>query len=143
MLQSFTLSKNSMFYYDLEKKTIARFPSKSNLLSKGSDNSLYFGMIKNDNLVKLLLNFFDNKKIVNLNGKNFSMKCGHEDVDVLININQEGQFQLKITKDGTMNRLTAEYSFENLKNYDFTKMLTVLDFINMEIRFKDPLEFVL
>ena len=45
-------------YYDIEKQTIARFPSNSNLLLKGSDNSLYFGMTSNSSIKKIFCDFF-------------------------------------------------------------------------------------
>jgi len=143
MLKTFSLSKNHFFYYDIEKKTIARFPSKSNLLPKGSDNSLYFGIKKNKDLTKIICSFFDVNKIENIIGLQYKMQCGEDEVNVSININAQGQIQIKISNDGTMCRLTNHYSFERMEEYDFNKMLLVIDFINMEIRFKDPLELSL
>ena len=47
MLSSYALTKTTPVYYDVERKSIGRYPSNSNLLMKGSDNSLYFGMKDN------------------------------------------------------------------------------------------------
>lgn len=140
MLKSFNLSTRSVFYYDTERKTLARFPSKSNLLPHGSDNSLYFGMKSNDEVSKMFCEFFNVKKIDNINGLNFDMSCGGEIVNVVINLNAEGQIQVKICKDGTMGRLTSNYSFDEMQEFDFTKMLIVVDFMHKEIRFKNPNE---
>ena len=138
MLKSYSLSRNNIFYYDINKKTIARFPSNSNLLSKGSDNSLYFGMTSNEDVKKIFCDFFGKKNIKEISGLNFDMACGYDDVNVVVNINGEGQIQIKLMKDGTMNRLTSDYSFNEMKQFDFTKMLIVIDFLNKEVRFKNP-----
>ena len=138
MLRSYALSKKNIIYYDLEKKTIARFPSNSNLLAKGSDNSLYFGMDKNEDIKKIFCELFEKNNIKEISGLNFDMKCGFDDVNVVLNINAEGQIQIKLMKDGTMCRLTNNYAFNEMKQFDFTKMLLVIDFINKEVRFKDP-----
>lgn len=138
MLRSYALSKKNIIYYDIEKKTIARFPSNSNLLAKGSDNSLYFGMDKNEDVKKIFCELFNKNNIREISGLNFDMKCGYEDVNVVLNINAEGQIQIKLMKDGTMSRLTNNYAFTEMKQFDFTKMLLVIDFTNKEVRFKDP-----
>ena len=143
MLKTCALSKSMLIYYDLERKTIARFPTKSNIKSHGSDNSLYFGMIGNDEIESIFCKLFDVKKIKDVTSKNFDMKCGNEIVNICCNLNAEGQIQIKIMKDGTMCRLTSNYSFDQMKEFDFTKMLIVIDFFNKEIRFKDPNELVL
>lgn len=138
MLRSYALSKKNIIYYDIEKKTIARFPSNSNLLAKGSDNSLYFGMDRNEDVKKIFCELFKKNNIREISGLNFDMKCGYEDVNVVLNINAEGQIQIKLMKDGTMSRLTNNYAFTEMKQFDFTKMLLVIDFTNKEVRFKDP-----
>lgn len=143
MLKSFNLSNKTLFYYDCEKQTIARFPSKSNLLMKGSDNSLYFGLKTNETVSKILCEFFHVKNINQINGLNFDMSSGGEIVNVIININAEGQIQIKICKDGTIGRLTSNYAFNEMIDYDFTNMLLVVDFKHREIRFKDPNELKL
>lgn len=143
MLRYYNLSKNNYFYYDLDNKTIARFPTKSNLSLHGSDNSLYFGMISNEEVYELFCNFFTVKDLNAINGKDYEMKCGIDDVKVVFNINAQGQIQIKIKNDGTMGRLANNYAFEKMKNIDFTKMLIVVDFLKMEIRFKDPSELEL
>ena len=131
------------FYYDLENKTVARFPTKSNIKPHGSDNSLYFGMVGNKEVESIFCKLFDVKTITNVSNKNFDMQCGDETVNVVCNLNAEGQIQVKIMKDGTMFRLTNNYSFDRMKEYDFTKMLIVVDFLNKQIRFKDPNELIL
>jgi hypothetical protein len=143
MLRTCALSKSMFFYYDLEEKSIARFPTKSNIKPRGSDNSLYFGMVGNEEIEMVFCKLFEVKKIIDISNKNFDMKCGTENVNVCCNLNAEGQIQIKIMKDGTMCRLTSNYSFDQMKDYDFTKMLIVIDFNNKEIRFKDPNDFKL
>ena len=143
MLKTCNLSKKSFFYYDIENLTIARFPSKSNLKTKGSDNSLYFGMKNNDDAKSVFCDFFNVKTIEKINGLNFDMKCGYETVNVIVNINAEGQIQIKIMKDGTMNRLASNNSFDNMISLNYTQMLLVIDFKNKEIRFKNPIELYL
>ena len=143
MLKSCELSKSSYFYYDLESKAIARFPTKSNLILKGSDNSLYFGMITNDRACEVLRKLFKVKKIEDIENTVFKMACGNNDVDVVFNINAQGQLQFKLLKDGVMNKLAGDYAFKNDYRHEFTKMLLVLDFKNLTIRFKDSRDLVL
>ena len=143
MLKSCELSKSSYFYYDLEKMTIARFPTKSNLILKGSDNSLYFGMVSNKKVYEVLCKFFKVKRIEGIANTVFKMTCGNNDVDVIFDINAQGQLQFKLSKDGAMNKLASDYVFKSNRSYDFTKMLLVLDFNNLIIRFKDPQDLFL
>lgn len=143
MLKSYSFSKNTLFYYDIENKTIARFPTHSNLKIKGSDNSLYFGMSNIVPLQEIFTSLFDVKKIDQISGLNFDFNCGYENVNVVVNINAEGQIQIKIMKDGTMGRLADNHSFDKMISYDYTKMLLVVDFKNKQIRFKDPIELLL
>jgi hypothetical protein len=142
MLKSCSLSKNRVFYYDIEAKTIARFPSKSNLLPNGSDNSLYFGMRSSEMICSIFCQLFGVNDIAEISGLNFDMKCGDEIVNVVLNLNKQGQVQVKIMKNGTISRLTTNYSFSEMKEFDFTKMLLVIDFKNKEIRFKNPKELL-
>lgn len=135
--------KKFFFYYDIEKQTIARFPTKSNLLTNGSDNSLFFGLTSDENLCKLICDFFKVKKIDEVSGLDFDMTSGTEFVNVKVNINAEGQIQIKICKNGTMGRLATNYSFSEMEEIDFTKMLIVVDFKNKEIRFKNPYDLKL
>lgn len=141
MVKSFNFSKNGVFYYDLDKKTIGRFPTNSNLEPHGSDNSLYFGMISNIESSNIFCKIFDVDKIEKVSGKSFYMKCGYDDVNVICNINNHGQIQIKLAKDGTMYRLISNYAFDEMKEFDFTKMLIVIDFIKKEVRFKNPEDF--
>ena len=57
MLQTYNLA-GTVIYYDSDKKVIARYPSKSNLLLKGADNSLYFGMTSNSDVDKIFCKIF-------------------------------------------------------------------------------------
>ena len=138
MLRSCELSSTASFYYDLDKKTIARFPTNSNIIPKGSDNSLYFGMIANKKAQKIFKDFFGVKDLTSFSGTVFPMICGSNDVDVTFNINAQGQIQLKLSKDGILYKLTNDYSYKSMSRFDFTKVLLVFDFVNNEIRFKDP-----
>lgn len=138
MLKTYQPRNSFFFYYDIENKTVARFPTNSNLKLIGSDNSLFFGMTKDKNVYSLFADFFEVKKIEDLSGAKYTMKCNSEDVDVALNINGEGQIQIKICKDGTIGRLANMYMFDKMEEVDFTKMLIVIDFLNNEIRFKDP-----
>ena len=138
MLRSCELSSTASFYYDLDKRTIARFPTKSNLIQKGSDNSLYFGMITNRKANKVLRDFFGVKNLATFSGTVFSMTCGSNDVDVTFNVNTQGQIQLKLSKDGILYKLTNDYAYKSMTVCDFTNVLLVFDFKNKEIRFKDP-----
>ena len=143
MLSSYALTKKSPVYYDLERKTIGRYPSNSNLLMRGSDNSLYFGIKDNAKTAEVFCQLFKVKHIDDISGLTFSMKCGNENVSVIVNVNYQGQIQIKIPKDGALNRLTNLYSFEKMESIDFTKRIVVIDFLNKEIRFKDPNELIL
>lgn len=135
--------KKFYFYYDVEAQTIARFPTKSNLRLSGSDNSLFFGLTSDANLCDLLCEFFSVSKIENISTLTYKMKCGKETVDVALNVNAEGQIQVKVCKNGTMGRLASNYAFEEMKEIDFTQWLIVVDFARKEIRFKDPKELKL
>jgi hypothetical protein len=133
-----TFGKKFFFYYDLEKKTIARFPTKSNLLLTGSDNSLFFGLKTNKDLCELMATFFDQSNINKIAGLSYDFQVGDLKFNVIININDEGQIQIKIGGNGTMGTLAENYAFSEMKQIDFSKMLIVVDFINKEVRFKDP-----
>jgi hypothetical protein len=142
MLESCSFGRKRVFYFDIEEKQIARFPTNSNLYSTGSDNSLYFGMTRNENITSIFCKLFNVNSIESIKGLNFDMKCGDEIVNVVLNINKYGQIQVKIMKNGTISRLTTNYSFNEMKEFDFTKMLLVVDFKKKEIRFKDPKELL-
>lgn len=143
MLKTCMLNKSLIFYYDLERKTIARFPTKSNIKPYGSDNSLYFGLSSVQEIKSIFCSLLDVSKISEIINKKYSMKCGNEIVDVYFNINREKQVQIKIMNDGTMCRLTNNYSFDQMQEFDFTKMLIVVDILNKEVRFKNPDELFL
>lgn len=143
MLNSYALTKTTPIYYDIERKCIGRYPSNSNLLMKGSDNSLYFGIKDNVKTTDIFCRLFNVKKIEDISGLSYTMKCGNETVNVVVNVNFQGQIQIKIPKDGALNRLTNLYSFEKMEAIDFTKRIVVIDFFKKEIRFKDPNELIL
>ena len=138
MLKSCELTSTASFYYDADKKTIARFPTNSNLIPKGSDNSLYFGMTSNRKAYKAICELFGIKDLSKISGTVFPMSCGSNDVDVTFNINAQGQMQLKLSKDGILYKLTNDFAYRSMIAFDFTKVLLVFDFVNKEIRFKDP-----
>lgn len=140
MVQAIKLNKRNVIYYDVEKKTIARFPTKSNLIDASSDNSLYFGLVGNEEVEKVICSILDVTNINEMSGKKYNMKCGSEIVNVICNINSQSQIQIKVAKDGSMGKLASDYAYNRMKEYDFTKMLIVVDFANCELRIKDPLE---
>ena len=138
MLKSCELTSTASFYYDADKKTIARFPTNSNLIPRGSDNSLYFGMVSNKKAYKAICELFGVKDLSKVSGTVIQMSCGSNDADVTFNINAQGQMQLKLSKDGILYKLTNDYAYSTMTAFDFTKLLIVFDFANKEIRFKDP-----
>lgn len=143
MVEKYCLNKNSVYYYDIEEKTIARFPSKSNLKSNGSDNSLYFGNKDNEIVQKVFCSIFGANTIDDISGIKYKMTCFGDKVDVETNINADGQVQIKILKNGSMYKITNNYMLNEMRAIDFTKMLIVVDFNKNEIRFKDPNELKL
>ena len=95
-------------------------------------------MIHQKEVCKMFCEFFNVKKIEDIGGLSYKMMCGYEKVDVVVNLNKEGQIQIKLMKDGTMASLADNYLVEHMVQLDFTKMLLVVDFKNKSIRFKDP-----
>jgi len=140
MVESYTTKNGKTYYYDLNSNSIARFPTNSNLLAKGSDNSLYFGNCGSEKVQKVFCDILSLDDINDMINLKFNMTCNGENVEVQLNINDDGQVQVKIAKDGLMFRLATNYSFKKMKEFDFTKMLMVIDFKKLEIRYKDPIE---
>src|SRR5690554_4060028 len=108
-MESYKLGGKVVYYFDLNSQTIARIPTKSNLKFKGSDNSLYFGLISNKGSKEILCALLKNKNIEELNGHFYEMLSYGLKVQVELNINKEGQIQLKLGQDGLMRRLFLNY----------------------------------
>ena len=137
MLQTYSLS-GTVIYYDAYKKILARCPSKSNLLLKGADNSLYFGIATNNEVAKIFCKIFNVSSVKKIQDLKYDLSFCGEIIEVFININAEGQVQVRFNNDGTIGRILSRYADEELRNIDFTKMLLVVDFCHKEIRVKDP-----
>ena len=142
MLQTYNLA-GTVIYYDSDKKVIARYPSKSNLLLKGADNSLYFGMTSNSDVDKIFCKIFSVSNIKKIQDLKYDLSFCGEIVEVFININAEGQIQVRFNNDGTIGRLLSKYEDAEHEKIDFTKMLLVVDFSHNEIRVKNPAIFKL
>ena len=137
MLQTYSLA-GTVIYYDAHKKILARCPSKSNLLLKGADNSLYFGIATNNEVAKIFCKIFNVSSVKKIQDLKYDLSFCGEIIEVFININAEGQVQVRFNNDGTIGRILSRYADEELRNIDFTKMLLVVDFCHKEIRVKDP-----
>ena len=137
MLQTYSLA-GTVIYYDAYKKILARCPSKSNLLLKGADNSLYFGIATNNEVAKIFCKIFNVSSVKKIQDLKYDLSFCGEIIEVFININAEGQVQVRFNNDGTIGRILSRYADEELRNIDFTKMLLVVDFCHKEIRVKDP-----
>ena len=139
MLQTYSLS-GTVIYYDANKKVLARCPSKSNLLLKGADNSLYFGIDTNAEVSKIFCKIFNVSNVKKLQDSKYDLSFCGEIIEVFININADGQIQVRFNNDGTIGRILSKYADEEHQDIDFTKMLVVVDFNHKEIRVKDPNE---
>jgi hypothetical protein len=139
MLQTYSLA-GTVIYYDAHKKTLARCPSKSNLLLKGADNSLYFGIDTNNEVSKIFCKIFNVSTVKKLQDSKYDLSFCGEIVEVYLNINGEGQIQVRFNNDGTIGRILSKYADEEREDIDFTKMLLVVDFGHKEIRLKNPNE---
>lgn len=138
MLRTYKRNRNFCIFYDIENKIIARYPTNSNLKVTGSDNSLYFGLVNDPVAVGIMKAILEISNIYDMQDKEFNMNCCGEIAHVKLNINHEGQLQVKIVENGMMSRLTTNYAYTTLQEIDFTKMLFVIDFLNKEIRFSKP-----
>ena len=137
MLQTYNLA-GTVIYYDLERKVIARCPSKSNLLLKGADNSLYFGVTSNNEVDKIFCKIFSVSNIKKIQDLKYDLSFCGEIIKVFININAEGQIQLRFYNDGTIGRILSKFEDDEHEKIDFTKMLLIVDFAHNEIRVKNP-----
>lgn len=135
MLQTYTLS-GTVIYYDIERKTIARIPSKSNLLLKGADNSLYFGIKSNTEIAKVFCNIFSVTNIKKIQDLKYGLSFCGEIVDVFLNINKDEQIQVRFPGDGTIGRLLSKYADAEKEEIDYSQALIVLDFAHGEMRIK-------
>lgn len=136
-MATFSLSKNNSFNYDIEKKTLSRLPTSSNMKEKGSDNSLYFGMTSNAEVKNIFCRIFDVNDIDEIQGKTFKMKFYSLEVDTVLNINKEGQIQIKMGKNGIMNKLFQFHIYHKMKSYNEDYPEILFDFLNNKISFCD------
>lgn len=129
-------------YYEIDNKTIGRMPSNSNLKTNGSDNSLYLGMKKNEQLCDIICKIFKYSSIDEFDGKEFDMKSyGGIDVMVSTNINNDGQIQIRINKNGMMRDIYTEFLLEQEDDIQPQDVIIVVDFINMNVRIKKIKDF--
>lgn len=125
------------FYYNIQRKILARYPSKSNLKIKGSDNSLFFGICDNKKISNIFKEIFNVNDIHQISNLSFLMKFLDEKVNVDLNVNNQGQIQIKICGDGTMRKLLNLYIFYSDYVGEEENLLLVLDFKEMTINFTD------
>jgi len=133
-----------VFICDTKNKVIARRPTKSNLKKYGSDNSLYFGLATDSIVVKTVCQILSIPSLkVFKENISFKMKCGSFNVNVITNVNEEDQIQLKIQKNGLLYLLFEEWCLMKglLESEVIDNLIIVFDFKNMEIRFNTFPEF--
>lgn len=134
-MQSFKI-RNNIVYFDETKRTIARIPTSSNLKKTGSDNSLYFGTTANETTKDILRKIVGTKNFNDINGLNLEMFGYGAPVDVTLNINNQGQIQIKINHNGMMRKLFDKFQLTIKEIIPEDQVLIVIDFRNLEIRFK-------
>lgn len=133
---------NFEVFYEIENMTIGRRPSKSNLKQYGSDNSLYFGMISNEQMCDILCKMFNYKSINEFHNKNFDMKS-HGGIDVVVstNINKDGQLQIKLNKNGMMHDIYNGFLMDEMDDVDPKDIIIVVDFKNLNVRVRKIKDF--
>ena len=136
MLESISLNSKLIFYYDVEKGTIARKPSKSNLLRVSSDNSLYCGVVGNKACEKMLCSIFGLKRISQFNERTIEMSGYGISCKVYLKISKQQQLQIKIDDDPIMHDLFNSFLLEEMEPLSCDEVLLVLDIKNKKIRFK-------
>lgn len=136
-MKTLYLSKNNFFNYDVETKVLSRFPTASNMKEKGSDNSLYFGMTSNVEVKDIFCKIFDVDVIDDIQGKTFQMKFYSIDVEVILNINSEGQVQLKMKKNGIMYKLLQLHMYHKMEFFHDKIPQISFDFLRNKISFND------
>lgn len=135
-MKSLKLDKNTIIYYDIESKTIGRKPSPSNLKEKGSDNSVYLGIVGNY-LDKILCSIFEVKNISEFSLKDYKMNFYGNEVDISCNINKNGQIQIKVNSEGHMYKLLSKYKNNINPEINENNLLILFDFANKEIFFNE------
>lgn len=135
-MKSLELNNNLSIYYDTDLKIIGRIPTNSNINESRSDNSLYMGLITNDEIKRIICDIFDIKKIYDFNNKSYIMRFYDEDIRIESNINGDGQIQLKIVGNGQMNYMYKKFIDLNNDLYD-KKIAIFLDFKNKEVFFEE------
>lgn len=123
---------------DSFNKIIGRKPTASNLKKNGSDNSLYFGMIDDVFRTITITNFFEVENVNDLKFKKFDFVSYDKKIQVTTRINDYGQLQIRLEKNGTMYKLLNLYLKEiNAKDYDLKKLFIILDFKSFIIYFQE------
>lgn len=131
-----SLDKKTKVFFDIDNKIIGRVPTKSNLKKNGSDNSLYFGTYKNIIMNSILKAFFSYANITEFGKKVFEMKSYGQDLNVETNINNEGQLQIKVGKNGTMYSLFVSYQMSIEERVDSSDVIILVNFNENTIFFK-------
>lgn len=126
-----------LFEYDIKERTLARQLTKSNVKEVGSDNSLYFGMVSNDDVVKILVKIFDVKDISEVNQRELTMSFYSENIDILLNINAQGQIQIKMMKNGLLHKMFNRFVYEEMEERNPEEIEIVFDMSNKKICFSD------
>ena len=134
MIQTEKLNK-AIIYFDLEKRAIGRAPTQSNMKNYGADNSLYFGIVGKSSLEEPIKKILRVEDLNQASGRSFPFCCYGEDVSIVLNINAEGQIQLKF--DGTsMFMCFAALRFESPSTPSWEDYIIVLDFEHLRMMFK-------
>ncbi len=136
MIESVSLNSKLIWYYDIEKGTIARKPSKSNLLKVSSDNSLYCGVVGNKASEKMLCSIFGLKRIAQFDEQIIEMSGYGISCKVYLKISKQQQLQIKIGDDPIMYDLFNSFLLEKMEPLSSDDVLLVLDVKNKKIRFK-------
>lgn len=135
-MNKLVLSKQVTVYHNIEKALIGRIPTKSNLKNSGSDNSLYFGTIANENMIMILCDVFHLRDLSAFGNRQYIFKAYGKNVSVKTNINNDGQIQFKFDSDGTMGNMFYDYLFFSMHKVDPDEVILVLDFNNKIVYFE-------
>jgi len=136
-MDSISLDKRTKIFFSVNDKMIGRIPTKSNLKRNGSDNSLYLGMSNNELIQALIKKIFSYSDIEEFNNKNFEMRSYGHLFEVITNINNEGQLQLKIGGNGTMHSIFVSYQMFKEKNINLDEIIILVDFKNNVVEIKE------
>ena len=100
-------------------------------------------MTSNSDVDKIFCKIFSVSNIKKIQDLKYDLSFCGEIIEVFININAEGQIQVRFNNDGTIGRILSKYEDAEHEKIDFTKMLLVVDFSHNEIRVKNPAIFKL